>query len=127
MSKKRNPNLTKWKKNRDLLFNKLSNVVTNAAKKRAWESICEKINACNSSMHSRTVDEIRKKWSSYSSDTKKKASRQRRESMKTGGGSPSPELDAMQDRVVGIIGNLPIDGLPGGHDTAERACRVNGM
>lgn len=39
--------------------------------------------------------------------------------MKTGGGPPPLELNAMQDRVVGIIGNLPIDGIPGGHDTAD--------
>lgn len=32
-----------------------------------------------------------------------------RESLKTGGGPPPLELNSMQDRVVGIIGNLPID------------------
>lgn len=128
MSKKRSPNfssaeiqtlLDEVEKNKDIIFSKLSNVVTNAAKKRAWESICERINSCNSSAHTRTVEEIRKKWSSYTSDTKKKASQQRRESLKTGGGPPPLELNAMQDRVVGIIGNLPIDGIPGGHDTAD--------
>ncbi|XP_056004766.1 uncharacterized protein LOC125659811 [Ostrea edulis] len=40
--------------------------------------------------------------------------------MKTGGGSLPVELDALQDKVVGIIGNLIIDGLPGRHDTAEQ-------
>ncbi|XP_062595306.1 myb/SANT-like DNA-binding domain-containing protein 4 [Saccostrea cucullata] len=128
MSKKRNPNfssaeiqvlLDEVERNKEVIFCKLSNIVTNAAKKRAWESICEKINSCNSSSHTRTVEEIRKKWSSYTSDAKKKASQQRRESAKTGGGPPPIELDALQDRVVGIIENLPIDGIPGGHDTAR--------
>jgi hypothetical protein len=56
MSGKRNPNfseselqtlLTEVEKHKALLFSKLSSVVTNSAKKRAWDTICSRINAVN--------------------------------------------------------------------------------
>ncbi|CAG2192568.1 unnamed protein product [Mytilus edulis] len=125
MSKRRNPNFTdaelqtlldEIEKDKTLLFSKLSNVATNGAKKRAWESVCSKVNATNTD-HKRTVDEIRKKWSTYTSIAKKQASRIRRESRKTGGGPPPEQLTPLQDKVVAIIGNTPIDGIDGGIDT----------
>ncbi|XP_071131749.1 myb/SANT-like DNA-binding domain-containing protein 4 [Mytilus edulis] len=125
MSKRRNPNFTdaelqtlldEIEKDKTLLFSKLSNVATNGAKKRAWDTICSKVNATNTD-HKRTVDEIRKKWSTNTSIAKKQASRIRRESRKTGGGPPPEELTPLQDKVVAIIGNTPIDGIDGGIDT----------
>ncbi|XP_071139718.1 myb/SANT-like DNA-binding domain-containing protein 4 [Mytilus edulis] len=49
--------------------------------------------------------------------TNSAASRIRRESRKTGGGPPPEELTPLQDKVVAIIGNTPIDGIDGGIDT----------
>lgn len=124
-SRKRNPNfseaeiqiiLKEVEKCKGVLFSKLSTVTTNNTKKRVWEAICEKVNSCNSSGHARNVDEIRKKWTTYMSETKKKAAKQRRELKKTGGGPPPADLTPLEESVIGIIGDTPIDGIPGGID-----------
>lgn len=64
-------------------------------KKRVWEGICEKVNSVSTG-HSRTVEELSKKWSTNASDTKKISSN-RRVALKTGGGSFPPELIPQQD------------------------------
>ena len=53
------------------------------------------------------------------SETKKKAAKQRRELRQTGGGPPPCDLTPLEETVVGIIGDTPIDGIPGGIDIAE--------
>ena len=78
------------------------------------------MNARNSS-YKRTTDEIRKKWSTYTSSTKKQAAMVRREARKTGGGPPPDSLTPLQDKVVGIIGDTPIEGILGGIDTCPAA------
>jgi hypothetical protein len=62
--------------------------------------------------------ESEKKWTSYMSE-KKKAAKQRRELRQTGGGPPPCDLTPLEETVVGIIGDTPIDGIPGGIDIAE--------
>jgi hypothetical protein len=49
--------------------------------------------------------------------SKKTASLNRREARKTGGGGPPEQLTAPQDKVVGILGNTPIEEIGGGTDT----------
>ena len=70
MSRKRNPNfsetelqvlLVEVEKNKSVIFSKLSNLESNNSKKRVWDVICEKINACNASGHIRAAEDIRKK------------------------------------------------------------------
>ena len=127
-TRKRSPNfseieiqtlLKEVEKNKSVLFSKLSSTTTNSAKKRVWESICAKVNSCNSTGHVRGVEEIRKKWTTYMSETKKKAAKQRKESKRTGGGPPPRDLTPCEETVIGIIGETPIDGIPGGLDLAE--------
>ena len=103
-------------KHRGLLFSKQSNGVTNNAKKKTWENICSKVNASNTD-HSRSVEEIRKKWSTYMSNTKQKVAKIRREARKTGSGPPSEDISSLEDLVVGIIGDNPTDVIEGGIDT----------
>lgn len=50
------------------------------------------------------------------SETKKKAAKQRRELKKTVGGPPPADLTPLEESVIGIIGDTPIDGIPGGID-----------
>ncbi|XP_061179602.1 uncharacterized protein LOC133188240 [Saccostrea echinata] len=128
MSRKRSPNfsqieieilLDEVEKNRAILFSKFSNVSTSSSKKRAWEAICEKINKANNIDHCRTVEEVKKKWSSYMSETKKKALQNRRETGKTGGGPPPQGLNPTLEKIVRIIGCTPISGIEGGIDTCE--------
>lgn len=127
MSRKRSPNcietelqtlLDEVEKRKNVLFSKLSNVTTNSAKKKVWDVIYCRINAINPSDHRRSVEEIR---TSYMSLTNKKASLNRREARKTGRG-PSPEdLSPLQDKVIGIIGEIPIEGIDRGTDTCSVA------
>ncbi|XP_071147415.1 myb/SANT-like DNA-binding domain-containing protein 4 [Mytilus edulis] len=128
MSRKRSQNFTESElqvlldaveKNKSVIFSKLSNVITNSAKKKIWEKICSTINATNHTDYKRTVEEIRKKWTTYMSSTKKAASSNRREARKTGGGLPPEEFTPLQDKVVGIIGETPIEGIEGGTDTGS--------
>jgi hypothetical protein len=128
MSRKRNPNFSESEiqilvdeveKSRQVLFSKFSNTSTNSSKKRAWLAICEKINSVHNFGYKRTPEEIKKKWSSYMSDAKRKASYRRREAEKTGGGPPPPELSAMEEKVVGIMGSTSIAGIEGGIDTCD--------
>jgi hypothetical protein len=60
--------------------------------------------------------ELRKTWTTYSSSIKQTASLIRRKARNTGGGPPE-QLTALQDKVVGILGNTPIEGIGGGTDT----------
>ena len=80
-----------------------------------------KKNACNASGHIRTVEEIRKQISSYTSGTKKKKIPQnRKESARTGGGrAPATDLTPLQEKVSEILGDTPLDSIEGGVDTAE--------
>ncbi|XP_078317066.1 uncharacterized protein LOC111129638 [Crassostrea virginica] len=115
MSRKRNPNFSE-----NELQVLLDEVEKNKSQKRVWDVICEKINACNASGHIRTVEEIRKKFSSYTSETKKKIAQNRKESARTGGGrAPATDLTPLQEKVSEILGDTPIDGIEGGVDTAE--------
>ena len=92
MSRKRNPNFTESElqtlldeveRHKSILFSKLSNVITNSAKKKVWDTTCTKINVAKQTDHRRTVDEIRKKWTTYMSNTKKQVSYNRREAHRT--------------------------------------------
>jgi predicted metalloenzyme YecM len=66
MSRKRSPNFTESElqtllneveRHKSISFSKLSNVITNSAKKKVWDTICSKINAANQTDHRRTVEE----------------------------------------------------------------------
>ena len=67
-----------------IIFNKFTDTVTNEKKERAWKQITDSINSVSKTL--RTVDEVRRKWSDWSSITKGKDSQQKREARKTGGG-----------------------------------------
>lgn len=45
----------------------------------------------------------------------------RREARRTGGGPPLDGLSSLQDKVVEIIGETPIEGIAGGTDTCSAA------
>ncbi|XP_076088907.1 uncharacterized protein LOC143059312 [Mytilus galloprovincialis] len=130
MSKKRSPNFTtqeiqiltdEVEKNKSLLFSRLRNTATNSAKKRGWEAVCSKMNAVNDTDHLRTVKEIRKKWTCYVNSTKKKLAENKRESRRTGGGPPPNAVSSVEEKVAGINGKTPINGIKGGIDTCVAA------
>ncbi|XP_062576782.1 nuclear apoptosis-inducing factor 1-like [Saccostrea cucullata] len=127
MSRKRNPNFSE--NELQVLLDEVEKNITDCFQNSlTWFQItknalvCEKVNVCNSSDHVRTVEEIRKKFSSYTSDTKKKIAQNRRESTRTGGGkapSTCTDLTPLQEKLSGILGDASIEGIEGGIDTAE--------
>ena len=68
------------------------------------------MNSCNSTGHVRSVEEIRKKVDNIHVGNKK----HRKELKRTGGGQPPRDLTPFEESVIGIIGDTPIDGIPGG-------------
>ena len=58
------------------------------------------------------------------SNTKKQVSYNRREARRTGGGPPLDGLSSLQDKVVEIIGETPIEGIAGGTDTCSAAGEI---
>ncbi|CAC5377824.1 unnamed protein product [Mytilus coruscus] len=90
------------------------------SEEKTWDCICSKINAANNE-HKRTVEEVRKELTTYSSCAKKQAAFIRRESRTTGVGPPPFELNDMQDKVVGVMVDTPFDGIDGERDTCP-AC-----
>ena len=102
-----------------VIHGKLSNTVANTMKNCVWQNITLKVNAVNNK-EARNVKQIRKKWSDFTSRTKMKEAKSRREMKKTGGGpSQCPPEDPLHTKVLGIIGDVAVSGLANGIDTSE--------
>lgn len=129
---KRNPNFSaselsilteEVEKRKQLLFAKQSTTVCNSLKRKAWEDIAEQVNAVNCSNVMRSGEDVKKKWTCMSSESKKKLALNKREQRKTGGGSlPSNvSITPMDERIEGIIGPTAITGVEGGIDVLDEA------
>ncbi|XP_048011120.1 myb/SANT-like DNA-binding domain-containing protein 4 [Megalobrama amblycephala] len=123
-NKKRKPNWTEeekcilldeYGKRKAILKSKLNPNVTATKKYKQWEEITDTINARNLGVK-RTVQEIIKKYENISVMAKKELSVHKRESNKTGGGPPPPELSDSTKMVQDIIGaDSPVlAGITGG-------------
>ena len=68
------------------------------------------MNSCNSTGHVRSVEEKRKKWTTYMSETKTS------EGVKAEPEEDNPRVTSLLSKnlVIGIIGDTPIDGIPRG-------------
>ncbi|KAL2092732.1 hypothetical protein ACEWY4_012530 [Coilia grayii] len=103
-------------KRRLVLFSKLKNSVTNAEKKEAWQEVADCVNSVGLG-YRRDGANLRNKWRDYSSVVKCKAAALRREQQKTGAGrSTVPDLTPLEERVLGILGQEAVEGVPGGID-----------
>ena len=67
----------------------------------------------------RTVEEIKKKWTDMKYAAKKEVAKYRREVKKTGGGPPPPPVDELHEKIIRIVGEEAVDGVVGGIDTGE--------
>ncbi|KAL2079809.1 hypothetical protein ACEWY4_025553 [Coilia grayii] len=103
-------------KRRLVLFSKLKNSVTNAEKKEAWQEVAEHVNSVGLG-YRRDGANLRNKWRDYSSVVKCKAAALRREQQKTGAGRTTvPDLTPLEERVLGVLGQEAVEGVPGGID-----------
>ena len=99
-----------------LLFGKFQGVYTAAAREKGWTDVAQVVSSVSSA--SRTVSEVKKKWSALKCTTKGKASDLRRELGATGGGEFKAFLTAAKEKILGIMGEVCVAGLPGGIDVA---------
>ncbi|XP_061173718.1 myb-related transcription factor, partner of profilin-like [Saccostrea echinata] len=130
MSLKRCPNFSsaeitvltdEVEKGKDILFSRQNSTVSNSLKKETWNKIATKVNAVNTTDHIRSGEEMKKKWTCLSSESRKKLALNRREQKKRGGGSlPSgAALRPIDEKIEGIIGETSISGIEGGIDVLE--------
>ena len=103
-----------------MLMGKLDNVVTADNKKRAWAKVAQSVSAVGET--ERDAIAIKKKWEDVKSLVKKKAAERARETSKTGGGTSSVKLDALEEKILGMIGESLVGGVQGGVDTGDNSC-----
>ncbi|CAF1524375.1 unnamed protein product, partial [Didymodactylos carnosus] len=81
------------------------NKITLEGKQKCWIRVADKISALGYA--ERSALNCRKKWLNYSSLVK--AADNSRQMKKTGGGPPPRRLDAVEEKVVDIIGMTDVD------------------
>ncbi|CAK1597667.1 unnamed protein product [Parnassius mnemosyne] len=79
---------------------------------RLWCELAVTLNSIGGGVN-KSADKWKKVWADWKSKTEKKASLIRRHASGTGGGpSIRQTLTAFEERVLAIMGNLTVDGLP---------------
>ena len=102
---------------RKILMGKLDNVFTADNKKREWAKVAQSVSAVGET--ERDAIAIKKKWADVKSLVKKKRTRETR---KTGGGTSSVKLDALEEKILDMIGESLVGGVQGGVDTGDNSC-----
>ncbi|CAK1592730.1 unnamed protein product [Parnassius mnemosyne] len=91
---------------------------------KEWNNLATKLNA-HGSGSSKSGERWKKVWADWKSKIKKKASLIRRHASGTGGGpSIRQTLTAFEERVLAIMGNLTVDGLPSIQEQGFRLLQV---
>ena len=98
------------------LFGKFSSTVTTQSKAMIWDRIAKKVNSNNITVQ-RTGDELKRKWTDWSSATKTKNARRKVARRKTGGGPAVPDTTDLEVKVLSVIGQDSVEGFEGGIDT----------
>ena len=101
-----------------MISSKLSDTVTCEKKKKVWLSITNSVNSCG--VCKRSIENVKKKWEDLKSRTKAKGVFVNQEQTGTGGGKKlNVQLTDLERRILGLLGETVIRGLPGAVDTAE--------
>lgn len=102
-------------KSKDILFGKFTSNITKEAKDREWEKIADTVSAVAGV--SRDVEAIKKKVSTLTSQTKKKAVLVAKDQKQTGAGSSSvPPLTPAESRILGLVSKVNYEGISGGYE-----------
>ena len=91
----------------NILFGSLSSGISTKTKKLAWEKVAKSVNGVGA--ESRTVADIKKKWSDIKVDVKRKVSAHRRSVGQTGSGVG--ELAPFKQRVAAVVGDRLLFGV----------------
>ena len=106
---------------KDILFGKLTNVITSQKKQKSWAVVTEKVNAVSAEGVIRTIEQVKKKWYDMARVAKQKEVHRRKEQRRTGGGAAPPTLNTVDGQIINIIGDEVIEGIEGGIDTEENS------
>ena len=100
------------KKHLETIQSKLTNNITNKKKQQVCEEITRAVNAVGTA--NRTVSEVKDKWKNLHSTAKKEFSEFKRESRKTGGGSPPKPPSVSSKEIIEVFEDTPgFSGLNG--------------
>ncbi|KAK0133966.1 Myb/SANT-like DNA-binding domain-containing protein 4 [Merluccius polli] len=106
-----------------LLLGRFDNItVTAENKKRGWAKVAQTVSAVG---FARDGPAVKKKWADIKSIVKKKAAERSRELKRTGGGKSSIQLDALEEKILGAIGETLVGGVEGGVDTGHDDDSIN--
>jgi len=99
-----------------VLLGKFSGAVSALVKEKCWADLASAVSAVSGI--ERSAAELKKKWSCLKSEAKSTASQTRRQLQQTGGGPEIRLISLKTDRIVSIIGDVCVEGVDGGVDTA---------
>ncbi|XP_037402214.1 myb-related transcription factor, partner of profilin-like [Pygocentrus nattereri] len=94
---------------KNVLFGSLSSGVTNKRKFVEWQHVAAAVNSVSST--SRTVAEVKKKWSDLKVDAKKRISLHRKSASATGGGKATLSPSPFHERMACLIGEPLLSGV----------------
>jgi hypothetical protein len=104
-----------FKEHESILNAAHSSTVTNAIKESVWKEIATQVSAVEG--RHRTVAEIKIKKKNLKSSAKNKEVSNRKQRLKTGGGTASiQDLSVGEDIILGTVSELEMSGVAGGID-----------
>ena len=99
--------------NKAHLFGRFTNTITANSKSSIWRKLSTQINAGNDTVR-RTGEEVKRKWTDWSSTIKTKNAKRNVTRRMTGGGPAVPESTDLELKVLAVIGKDATDGFDDG-------------
>ncbi|XP_034564486.1 nuclear apoptosis-inducing factor 1-like [Notolabrus celidotus] len=94
---------------KNVLFGSHGTGVTNKKKCSEWQQVAAAVNTVSGT--ERTVPELKKKWSDLKVEAKRRIATHRQSVTATGGGTGTPELTPLEDRMASILGVASVCGI----------------
>ena len=94
---------------KSILFGKFSPNVTSRIKANKWQEVSDAVSAVCGVL--RTVDGVKKKWSTIASDAKTRGTLQKRDQAKTGAGMPEVKpITMLEEKILATMGQVYTQG-----------------
>lgn len=92
-----------------ILFGKFSPNLTSRVKGNKWQEVSDAVSAVCGVL--RTVDGVKKKWSTVASDAKTRGTLKKRDQAKTGAGMPEVKpLTVLEEKILATMGQVYTQG-----------------
>lgn len=91
------------------LFGKFSSQLSAQDKEVKWQEVADAVTSMCGVL--RTADAVKKKWSTITSEAKKRGALVKKDQGKTGGGQPEVKpLTALEERILAVMGKVYTEG-----------------